>query len=160
MLVPERTTLDIQSTEVDSWKTVNLHKTDFHQLHMPAPIQEPSTKLRQWRHQACFWSKYWQCSWNWNWNHSIIKQLRSRWLTNYRTDPASRNAKPHCMKKMTIDMTIRKNWSLSCLMTETSVSDLLNRNCNLSSILRFVKISSMVDVIRDVVRCYHYQQQH
>ena len=56
-------------------------------------------------------------------------------INSYRTDPASKNAKPHCMKKITMDMTIRKNWSLSFFITSVSmwlliVSFLRISNCS------------------------------
>ena len=54
------------------------------------------------------------------------------------TEPASRKAKPHCMKKMTIDITIKKNWSASWAISPVLFSEsfsLFKTDSNCSSIL-------------------------
>ena len=51
----------------------------------------------------------------------FIIKLRVAILNTYWTEPASRNAKPPCMKKMMIDITMRKKWSLPRLISMISV---------------------------------------
>ena len=52
----------------------------------------------------------------------MIIIIKIKIVSFYLTDPASKNAKPHCMKNMMMDIRMRKNWSLSILSSAMSIS--------------------------------------
>ena len=78
------------------------------------------------------------------------------------TDPASRKAKPACMKKIKRETTIKKNWSLSFL-SSSNFSSTVSPLYELSLLFtekdfsKTMVVVVVVVVVVDVVPLLHYQ---